>query len=75
MPTFQLTARYNQNFRDGMIIEKGHTFLVNIPFAHLPFDSIQCRNLVRRKLELEGYDVSGHEFSVLSGSFFDIKKI
>lgn len=75
MPAFQLTARYNQNLNDGMRIEKGQTFIVNVPWAHLPFDSIQSKDLVKRRLALEGFDIKGHEYSILSSSFFDFKQI
>lgn len=75
MPKFILTARYNQSFHDGMRIEKGQTFEVNLPFTHLPFDSIQSKECVKKRLAIEGFDISGHEYSVLSKGFFDYQKV
>lgn len=57
-----------------MKIEKGQTFIVNLPFGHLPFDSIDSKNRVTKILELQGFDIKGHE-SILSGGYFDFKKI
>lgn len=74
MPKYLLTAKYTQNLADGMQIEKGQRFEVNLPWAHLPFDSIESKNKVKQRLALEGYDIKGHE-SILSGSMFDFKKI
>lgn len=57
-----------------MKIEKGQTFIVNLPFGHLPFDSIDSKNRVTKILELQGFDIKGHE-NILSGGFFDFKKM
>jgi len=74
MPKFILTAKYNQNLADGMRIEKGQTFEVNLPWSHLPFDSIESKSRVKQRLAIEGYDIKGHE-SILCSAMFDIKKI
>ena len=57
-----------------MKIEKGQTFEVSLPFGKIPFDSIDSKSRVTRILELEGFDIKGHE-SILSSGFFDYKKI
>lgn len=74
MSTFLLTAKVNIPLSGGMKIEKGQVFEVNLPFGHIPFDSIDSKSRVARILELEGFDIKGHE-SILSGGFFDFKKI
>lgn len=74
MSTFLLTAKVNIPLSGGMKIEKGQVFEVNLPFGHIPFDSIDSKSRVTRILELEGLDIKGHE-SILSGGFFDYKKI
>lgn len=74
MSTFLLTAKVNIPLSGGMKIEKGQVFEVNLPFGHIPFDSIDSKSRVTRILELEGFDIKGHE-SILSGGFFDFKKI
>ena len=74
MPKFELTAKVNIPLNSNMKIEKGQTFEVNIPWAHLPFDSIQSRDCVKKILSLQGIDIKGHE-SILSKAYFDIKKI
>lgn len=74
MSTFLLTAKVNIPLSGGMKIEKGQVFEVNLPFGHIPFDSIDSKSRVTRILELEGFDIKGHE-SILSGGFFDYKKI
>ncbi|MBM6673870.1 hypothetical protein [Marseilla massiliensis] len=74
MSTFLLTAKMNIPLNSGMRIEKGQVFEVNLPFGHLPFDSIDSKSRVTKILELQGFDVCGHE-SILSGGFFDFKKL
>ncbi len=74
MSTFLLTAKVNIPLSGGMKIEKGQTFEVNLPFGKIPFDSIDSKSRVTRILELEGFDIKGHE-SILSGGFFDFKRI
>lgn len=74
MSTFLLTAKMNIPLSSGMRIEKGQVFEVNLPFGHLPFDSIDSKSRVTKILELQGFDVSDHE-SILSGGFFDFKKL
>lgn len=74
MSTFLLTAKVNIPLNGGMKIEKGQTFEVNLPFGKIPFDSIDSKSRVTRILELEGFDIKGHE-SILSSGFFDYKKI
>lgn len=43
-------------------------FEVNLPFGHMPFDSIDSKSRVTKILELQGFDIKGHE-SILSGGF------
>lgn len=74
MSTFLLTAKVNIPLNGGMKIEKGQVFEVNLPFGKILFDSIDSKSRVTRILELEGFDIKGHE-SILSGGFFDYKKI
>lgn len=74
MSTFLLTAKVNIPLDGGMKIEKGQVFEVNLPFGKIPFDSIDSKSRVTRILELEGFDIKGHE-SILSGGFFDFKKV
>lgn len=74
MSTFLLTAKMNIPLSSGMRIEKGQVFEVNLPFGHLPFDSIDSKSRVTKILELQGFDVCGHE-SILNGGFFDFKKL
>lgn len=74
MSTFILTSKVNIPLNGGMKIEKGQTFILNLPFGHLPFDSIDSKNRVTKILELQGFDIKGHE-SILSGGYFDFKKI
>lgn len=58
-----------------MKIEKGTLpFIVEIPTNHLPFDSISSKNMVKNCLLARGIDISGHE-SILSGAYFDFKKV
>lgn len=74
MSLYVLTAKVTMLLNNGMRVEKGIKFEVNIPFAHLPFDSIASKSIVQKQLEYRGFDFSGHE-SYLSGGFFDYKKI
>lgn len=74
MSTFILTAKVNIPLNGGMRIEKGQTFEVNLPFGKLPFDSINSKNQVSRIMNLQGFDLKGRE-SILSGGYFDFKKI
>lgn len=74
MSAFLLTAKVNIPLGSNMRIEKGQMFEVNLPFGHLPFDSIDSKSRVTRILELQGFDIKGHE-SILSGGFFEYKKL
>ena len=74
MPLYVLTAKATMSLNNGMRIEKGMKFEVNIPFAHLPFDSISSKSIVQKQLGYRGFDFTGHE-SYLSGGFFDYKKV
>lgn len=74
MSSFLLTAKVNIPLSNGMKIEKGQIFEVNLPFGKIPFDSIDSKNRIEKVLEREGFDITGHE-SILSGGFFDFKKI
>ena len=75
MATFILTPKCNIPLSHGMKIEKWTLpFTVEIPTNHLPFDSIASKNMVKNCLLARGIDISGHE-SILSGAFFDFKKI
>lgn len=74
MSAFLLTAKVNIPLGSNMKIEKGQMFEVNLPFGHLPFDSIDSKSKVTRILELQGFDIKGHE-SILSGGFFEYKKL
>lgn len=74
MPKFELVAKVNLPLSGGMKIEKGQTFEVNLPFGHLPFDSIDSKKQVTKILDLQGFDIKGHE-SFLSGAYFNFKKI
>lgn len=58
----------------GMRIDKGQTFEVNLPFGQLPFTSIDNKARVNHILNLQGFDLKGHE-SYLSGGYFDFKKV
>lgn len=74
MSAFVLTPKVNIPLHGGMRIEKGQSFIVNLPFGRLPFDSIDSKSRVTKILELNGFDIKGYE-SILSGGFFDFKKI
>jgi hypothetical protein len=74
MSKFILTAKVNMPLNGGMRIDKGQTFEVNLPFGQLPFTSIDNKARVNQILNLQGFDLKGHE-SYLSGSYFDFKKI
>ena len=74
MPKFELTAKMNLPLSGGMKIERGETFEINLPFGRLPFDSIDSKSRVSKILELQGFDIKGHE-SYLSGGYFDFKKM
>lgn len=74
MSKFILTAKVNIPLNGGMRIDKGQTFEVNLPFGKLPFDSINSKGQVSRIMNLQGFDLKGHE-SILSGGYFDYKKI
>ncbi len=75
MSTFLLTPKVNIPLSHGMRIEKGTLpFIVEIPFGHLPFDSIASKNRVKNSMMARGIDISGHE-SILSSAFFDWKKL
>lgn len=75
MSTFLLTPKVNIPLSHGMRIEKGTLpFIVEIPFGHLPFDSIASKNMVKNCMMARGIDISGHE-SILSSAFFDWKKL
>ena len=75
MSTFKLTPKVNIPLSHGMRIEKGTLpFIVEIPFGHLPFDSIASKNRVKHSMMVRGIDISGHE-SILSSAFFDWKKL
>ena len=75
MSTFLLTPKVNIPLSHGMKIEKGTLpFIVEIPFGHLPFDSIASKNMVKNCMMARGIDISGHE-SILSTSYFDWKKL
>ncbi len=76
MSTFVLPPpKCNIPLSHGMKIEKGTVpFIVEIPFGHLPFDSIASKNMVKDCLLARGIDISGHE-SILSGVFFNFKKM
>ena len=74
MSKFLLTAKLNMPLSSGMKIEKGQTFEVNLPFGQLPFTSIDNKARVNYILNLQGFDLKGHE-SYLSGGYFDFKKV
>ena len=74
MSKFILTAKVNMPLSGGMKIEKGNTFEVNLPFGQLPFTSIDNKARVNHILNLNGFDLKGHE-SYLSGAYFDFKKV
>ena len=74
MSKFILTAKVNMPFNGGMRIDKGQTFEVNLPFGQLPFTSIDNKARVNQILNLQGFDLKGHE-SYLSGGYFDYKKV
>lgn len=75
MPTFILTPKCTMNLNKGMKIEKGCLpFIVEIPYNHLPFDSIESKQCVKNALLARGLDISGHE-SFLSKGYFDYKKV
>lgn len=74
MPKYLLTAKVTLPLNDGMRIEKGMRFEVNVPLAHLPFDSVASKYRVQKQLMVKGFDFAGHE-TYLSGGFFDYKKI
>jgi hypothetical protein len=74
MSQFQLTAKFDISFNGGMKIHKGQTFFVNLPFGRLPFDSINSKEAVTKRLELEGFNIKGRE-SILSSGYFDFKKL
>ena len=75
MATFILTPKCNIPLKHGMKIEKGTLpFIVEIPTNHLPFDSIDSKNRVKMSLMARGIDIYGRE-SILSGSYFDFKKV
>lgn len=74
MSKFILTAKVNMPLNDGMRIDKGQTFEVNLPFGQLPFTSIDNKARVNQILNLQGFDLKGHE-SYLSGGYFDYKKV
>ena len=74
MSQFQLTAKVNIPLSGEMRIDKGQTFFVNLPFGRLPFDSINSKEAVIKRLELEGFEVRGKE-SILSTGYFDFKKL
>lgn len=74
MASFLLTAKINIPVDNGMKIPKGQTFVVNLPFTGLPFDSIKSRDAVVKILSLNNYEVKNH-WTCLSGAFFDYKKI
>lgn len=74
MSAFVLTPKIRIPLNDGMKIEKGQSFIVNLPFGHLPFDSIDSRSRVTKILQRDGFDIKGHE-NILSGAYFDFKKI
>lgn len=74
MSVFLLTAKVNIPLSNGMKIEKGQVFEVNLPFGHIPFDSIDSKSRVTKILELQGLDIKGQE-SILSGGFFDYRKL
>ena len=75
MTTFLLTPKVNIPLSHGMRIEKGTLpFIVEIPFGHLPFDSIASKNMVKNCMMARGIDISGHE-SILSTAYFECKKL
>ena len=75
MSTFLLTPKVNIPLSHGMRIEKGTLpFIVEIPFGHLPFDSIASKNMVKNCMMARGIDISGHE-SILSTSYFECTKL
>lgn len=74
MSKFILTAKVNMPLNGGMRIDKGQTFEVNLPFGQLPFTSIDNKARVNYILNLQGFDLKGHE-SYLSGGYFDFKKV
>ena len=75
MSTFLLTPKVNILLSHGMRIEKGTLpFIVEIPFGHLPFDSIASKNMVKNCMMARGIDISGHE-SILSTSYFECTKL
>lgn len=75
MSTFLLTPKVNIPLSHGMRIEKGTLpFIVEIPFGHLPFDSIASKNMVKNCMMARGVDISGHE-SILSTSYFECTKL
>ena len=74
MPKFELTAKVNIPLGGGMKIEKGQQFEVNLPFSHLPFDSIGSKDAVLKRLALEGIDIKGRE-NILSSALFMFKKL
>ena len=75
MSTFLLTPKVNIPLSHGMRIEKGTLpFIVEIPFGHLPFESIASKNMVKNCMMARGVDISGHE-SILSTSYFECTKL
>ena len=75
MSTFLLTPKVNIPLSHGMRIEKGTLpFIVEIPFGHLPFESIASKNMVKNCMMARGIDISGHE-SILSTAYFECTKL
>ena len=75
MSTFLLTPKVNIPLSHGMRIEKGTLpFIVEIPFGHLPFDSIASKNMVKNCMMARGIDISSHE-SIMSTSYFECTKL
>ena len=68
MSTFLLTPKVNIPLSHGMRIEKGTLpFIVEIPFGHLPFDSIASKNMVKNCMMARGIDILSNGFCKQDG--------
>lgn len=77
MPTFELTARHDINRVNGLHIDRGQQFTVNINMMGITptnlFGNSRCMNQLVQQFKMNGIDVPKSDFGVYSRGTWDIR--
>lgn len=77
MPTFVLTARHDINRVNGLHIDRGQTFNVNINMMGITpanlFGNSRCADQLVQQFRLNGIDVPKTDAGIYSRGAWDIK--